>query len=124
MRTIFIINTLLIGILLSSCNNNQNNNSNHPKGSEITIVWELQSSVVEGNRKSKAEFKITNKSAQTIGNQGWTVYFNQMPSAIINESLPAEIIVEHISGDYYKFYPTDSFKPLEAGQAYSFSYEN
>ncbi len=46
-----------------------------------------------------------------------------MPSTLINESFPPEIVVEHISGDYYKFYPTESFKPLEAGQSFSFSYE-
>jgi hexosaminidase len=123
MRIFLFLKTLLIIVLISSCSDQQTNNSKHPNGSELAIKWELQSSVTEGDKKSKASFTITNNSSQVLDNQGWTMYYSQMPSTIIAESIPAEILVEHISGDFYKFYPTEVFKPLEAGKSFTFSYE-
>ncbi|UCD38340.1 MAG: carbohydate-binding domain-containing protein, partial [Fidelibacterota bacterium] len=74
-------------------------------------------------RKSRVQFALLNNSSRTLENHGWTIYFNQMADVVIPESLPPEIVVENIVGEYFQLYPTENFLPLSPGNSVSFLYE-
>jgi hexosaminidase len=94
-----------------------------PKGSELSVTWELLSINMEEVPKSRVQFTLINNSSHVLDNQGWIIYFNQMVDVVIPGSIPPEIGVENITGEYYKLFPTESFEPLKPGESIAFAYE-
>jgi len=111
--------TALVSFFLFS-NCAANSDGNHPRGSEISITWELLSVQLESQHKSRVAFTFVNNGRRPLGNSGWVIYFNQISGYVIPESLTAEIRIENITGEYYKLYPTRDFQPLKPGQCKTF----
>lgn len=121
MRKYILFFTALVSFFLFS-NCATNSDGNHPRGSEISITWELLSVQPESQHKSRVAFTFVNNGRRPLGNSGWVIYFNQISEHVIPESLPAEIRIENITGEYYKLYPTRDFQPLKPGQCKTFEY--
>lgn len=94
-----------------------------PVGAELTLSWEHLGNAIEGENKFRARFVLGNKSAKVFPNQGWAIYFSQIPRRIVESGLDSTILLEQISGDWHRIRPTASFPELLPGNTFAFSYE-
>ena len=86
------------------------------------MKWELMANNYQGKDLFKSVISITNKSnTAVLNNKGWELYFNFTPCRkIIFDSLPEEVKIIHINGDFFKIVPTEKFPILKANETYSF----
>lgn len=75
----------------------------HPNPS---VKWEVQSI---NDNKSRVAFTLTDFPKDT----SWILYYNHMLGLIDSESLPPEIAMERIAGDFFKLYPTADIEQSE-----------
>jgi hexosaminidase len=122
-RLDLLISSSLVLMLLNSCAPFLKVEPDRPKGSELSVTWELLSIQREETPKSRVQFTLLNKSSRIVENHGWIIYFNQMVDVVIPESIPPEIGIENITGEYYKLFPTEGFEPLNPGESATFAYE-
>ena len=121
MKKISLIFCFILSLLLlNSCSEST---QIAPKGEDLGLTWELNEYTPGEQSRSKASFTLTNNSEQNFPEKGWTLYFSQMPSGIVKESLPNDFVVENIAGDFYKLYPTAEFKALKPGETKIFTWE-
>ena len=86
----------------------------------LALEWEFKgNNNQEGN--SSASFTLLNTGTQTLGNSGWALYFNQMGSGVIQESVTGKVQIEHVNGDLVRIIPTSEFI-LNPGEAVDISY--
>ena len=123
-RDYLLLFLLFTMIFISSCstNNEENSSSSSPKAEELGITWEVVTNGLEGKNNYQGAFTITNNSQQTLGNSGWTLYFNQPPRTIDNSKTTAGASFENVNGDFYKIVPTPDFKPLASGESVTITY--
>jgi len=119
-KLILLITAFSLLLLLDNCAGTSNRK--HPTGSEISITWELLSVQPESRQGSRVAFTFVNNGNCPLGNKGWVIYFNQISEDVVPESLPADIRIENITGDYYKLYPTRDFQPIKPGQSRTFEF--
>lgn len=80
-----------------------------PQSSELEVKWELVTNLYQGKNQVLAAFTIYNHSQYTFQNNGWEMFFSQMPPIPIIEDSFGVARVEHINGDWFKLVPTDNF---------------
>jgi hexosaminidase len=86
----------------------------------LALEWEfIGNNHQEGN--SSALFTLINTGTQKLGNSGWALYFNQMGSGVIQESVTGKVQIEHVNGDLVRIIPTSEFT-LNPGEAVNISY--
>ncbi|MGF1670915.1 MAG: family 20 glycosylhydrolase [Balneolaceae bacterium] len=104
---------LIVIFFITGCTQAEDN----PRLFEIN--WRVDTNFLENLYLSTIE--IRNESNTALSNSGWALYFNNL-RPINSESLPDELLLTHINGDFYKLSPTASFGPLETGNAFQFSF--
>jgi hexosaminidase len=83
----------------------------------LSIVWEMGASDSESGYYENT-FYITNTGKDKL-DENWIVYFCQLPAPPeIDENSP--FWVEEISSTYYRFYPSDKYEPIPAGETIPF----
>lgn len=87
--------------------------------SSLEILWGVESNFRESNR-SWNEWIIRNTGGADLGADGWEIYFNFLRD-IVPESVPPEITIEHINGDFMRLAPAEGFPGIPAGEEYRFS---
>ncbi|PMD96160.1 beta-N-acetylhexosaminidase [Siphonobacter sp. BAB-5405] len=92
------------------------------EGSSVAISWKLISNFTDTPSGFKARFVFKNNGSETLGNKGWTLYFNMSPRPILASKTPSPATVEHINGDWYKLTPNESFE-LKPGASLEIPYE-
>lgn len=95
---------------------------NRPTGKDLEVYWELKENGYKGASKSLTEFTIKNNSEHALG-KNWALYFHQ-PRKIDFSTVTANVAAEHINGDYFKIYPTDSFELVPSGGSVSIQFVN
>src|SRR5690625_452653 len=66
--------------------------------SNLAITWTVESNFRD-NHRAWTEWIIHNRGGQDLGSDGWTIYFNFLRD-FDPETLPAELSIEHINGDF------------------------
>lgn len=87
---------------------------------DISISWELISNVLGDDVGCRAAFTIKNEGSSTLGNTGWTLYYNQTNRKILASKGAAT--VEQIKGDFYKLTPNEEFNLLP-GESTTITYD-
>lgn len=64
-------------------------------------------------------FYLINNGEKALNNN-WIIYFNQSHAAIASHD--STLVIEQISGSYYKLYPSKYYKPIEAGDTLKFTF--
>ncbi len=108
-----------IGIVLSlfACKTNRIKDLNRPTEAELAVRWELVTNNIGGENRYSTRFTIINQSQDTLPASGWTIYFNQLSGTVIPESLSPGIIIERISGEFYRLQPSSVFMPVPPGDS-------
>ncbi len=118
----FLLLMLILLLLLWKCKNLSDPLNDFPYKNEITASWEmLENRIIEDQSVCDAEFVIHNHGRKKLGNSGWTLYFNQFPSGMIQASVSPEVTIEWINGDFFRITPTDRFI-LEPGDSVTIRY--
>lgn len=82
--------------------------------SPVLLKWSINTNVQDSG-KFQNLITIINQANTPLENN-WVIYFNQLSTRFeLEEDSPLKI--EHISGTYSKMYPTQFFKPLNAGDS-------
>lgn len=88
---------------------------------DIRVSWELISNQSEKIPAARAVFSFTNLSNQPWINTDWEFYFNQSPRNIKKYSSMLPVVIERISGDWYRIRPEKGFY-LKAGESFTIEY--
>lgn len=89
---------------------------------DVEITWSVQSNYLEGGDRFRSILTILNKDESELKGSGWTLYFNFL-GMINHESLPPEVNLSHINGNFYKLEPTSLFEPLQSGEQFAIPFE-
>ncbi|WP_373495085.1 family 20 glycosylhydrolase [Aquiflexum sp.] len=110
---------LSLSLLYFSCQSSKN----EINVEDIFLSWELEENNAQPNQSHTAKFTITN-SGKTFLHPDWEIYFNTVFLSVNPKSLDENILVEHLSGDFFRIKPTLDFPLLRPDQSYSFSYQS
>ena len=106
---------LLVSLFVLSCNTVKDADT-----PALALEWEfIGNNHQEGN--SSALFTLINTGTQKLGNSGWALYFNQMGSGVIQESVTGKVQIEHVNGDLVRIIPSSEFN-LNPGEAVKITY--
>ncbi|MDZ7718479.1 MAG: family 20 glycosylhydrolase [Balneolaceae bacterium] len=123
----YLFFTTLTLLLIAGCSSQQENDdsqyslSKEINHSPIEITWNLISNFEENNQL-RASLAFRNTGSETFTPAGWTLYLNSI-RVLDAESFLPEFEVTHISGDFFKLEPTDSFNPIPAGEEFVKEYK-
>lgn len=90
---------------------------------DLILSWELEENIGVPNQSHTAILTLTNSGKIPL-NPDWEIYFNTVFLSVKPTSLDDNIVVEHLSGDFFRIKPTMDFPVLEPDQTYSFSYQS
>lgn len=106
----FFIAVVSFYAFFTACKSSETGNGNVEEASKIEISWEVISNFGEGNAPLEAKFIFENKSNYTLGDSGWTLYYNISPRAPIAHPQPQPGTITHINGDWFRLDPNKGFK--------------
>lgn len=118
-KTSWLILILIFSFLVVGCSSQEeseispDNLSREISESPIEITWNLISNF-ESRNQLQASLTFHNTGNVSFANDGWILYFNSI-RVLDAESFLPEFKATHISGDFFKLEPTDSFEPIPAG---------
>ncbi len=110
---------ILAPFFVLSCNNMAK--SDYPEGSEIALEWEFMGNNINEGYFISA-FTLINNSKQTLGSEGWALYFNQMGRGVMEESVTGHVQINHVNGDLLKITPGSDFE-LGPGERLEISFK-
>jgi hexosaminidase len=90
---------------------------------DIHLNWELLSNEAIPTQSHEAKFTLTNKGENEL-EPGWEIYFNTIFLSLSPRSHSEEVIIEHLSGDFFRIKPKADFPKLGPGESFSFSYSS
>ena len=97
-------------LVLASCSSPDREND----GTGISLQWEIVASPVPGTGETLSVLTINNQTPDTLAAGDWSIYFNTGVARVADaDSTMAGI--ELINGDFFRFYPRDSWQPLPPG---------
>jgi len=105
-----------------NCSTKKSQENMIPKEGEIQVSFELVSNDIAESAKFLAKFILQNNSKTTLGNNGWTMYYNMVTRLPIPESIPDIVRIEQINGDFYRMAPTEKFI-LDPGETIEIPFE-
>lgn len=88
---------------------------------DIKVGWKLISNQSEKVPAARAVFSFTNLSDHPWSGEDWEFYFNQSPRNIIRYSSVQPVVIERISGDWYRIRPEKGFY-LKAAASFEIEY--
>ncbi len=110
---------LLIGLSAVSCS--QMNQDEKKMEADLRLSWEFLGNDESGGYHS-AVFILENRGKEPLGEQGWSIFFNQMGMGVIRESVTGNVKIDHINGDWLRLSPEPGFM-LEAGKEAVIGYD-
>ena len=90
---------------------------------DISLSWELEENNVIPNQTHTTKFTISNNGDSPL-NPDWEIYFNTVFLSVNPKSLDPNVVIEHLSGDFFRIKPALDFPVLRSDQTYSFSYQS
>ncbi|MFQ5737697.1 MAG: family 20 glycosylhydrolase [Acidobacteriota bacterium] len=94
----------------------------HPSAREIAISWTVLENQLDGKNRFSSELTLKNQGQAPLG-KGWDLYFN-FGRRILPDSLPPEVQLTPINGDFYKLSPTQAFRPLPPGKRLTLRFDS
>ncbi len=120
----FTVLTFLTGVLLmTACSPSPDPSPvGRTPATSVAIGFELVENHVGDGDRFAAALTLENRGPGTLENRGWELYFN-LARILIAESLPAEVQLTHVNGDFYRLTPGDAFAPLAPGESRRIPFE-
>lgn len=84
---------------------------------DMDFKWTLDSIQTSGPEKSFVSMELTNRVGVSLDNKNWSIHYNHLCGGVDQASVPKEISVEHVTGDYYIISPTESWPNLNSGKS-------
>ena len=104
LRIVKGLTLILLGIATQSYAQQQT----HQTMNNPTVSWEIANNQ---DAESRSTLSLINKGNTTFPASGWTIYFNSaVPGKVDTDTVNFKI--SHINGDFYKLYPSQSFKGI------------
>lgn len=113
-----ILLLLIIPVLTFSCKQMETNST--PNESRVALTWSFQGNNVEEAYYSAA-FVLKNMGKETLGDEGWALYFSQQGRGVMDESVTGNVNIKHINGDLLSITPKEGFT-LEPGASVEIAY--
>jgi len=109
-------------MLIYSCQKDSSGSMDNIRLAEsIEVKWELISNDMADKYQFRSAFTIKNNGEGTLGNSGWSIYFN-FRDIFIEGTAPETINIRFINGDFYQLSPTDKFE-LAPGQSITLQFD-
>lgn len=121
-KTILLMIAAITIIACGSEQTEERTTIERPQGKEIEVFVNIKENNYKGKSAYLTEFVIQNNSKNAL-KRNWTLYFHQ-PRLVDGESVTDNAEITHISGDYFKVEPTDSFPLLASGETETIQYES
>ncbi len=83
-----------------------------PDFSAIDIHYEVLANGWQGQPLYKAAFTLRNHGAQVLPDTGWSLWFNQGYRQLLPDSTTGGVVIERLSGDWYRLSPKKGFRLL------------
>jgi hexosaminidase len=126
MRTFYALLLSALSLFMVSCGGNDDSEKQttieRPQAKELEVFVNIKENNYKGKSAYLTEFLIQNNSDQPL-KRNWAIYFHQ-PRLVDGNSVSENAKVTHISGDYFKVEPTDSFPVLKKGESEIVQYES
>jgi hexosaminidase len=90
---------------------------------DIQLEWELLSNKDIPKQLHEAKFTLTNNGKHELG-EDWEIYFNTVFLSLSPKLHSEDVIIEHLSGDFFRIKPNAEFPTLAPGESFSFSYSS
>jgi hexosaminidase len=110
---------LFISCFIFSCSSNQGN----PSADDLKIEWELLENSIQPEQFHRASFTITNKSKQNL-KPDWEIFFNSIFLSVKPDLVDQKVIIEHLSGDFFRIKPMEDFPVLSPEEQFVIEYKS
>jgi len=117
----FLSALLLLSIITSWHCASDKNASNLPAGENLTLEYDLVRNQM-GDVPAEVNIRLINNSTQTLPDSGWAIYFSQIIGPRPDSGSLKTIAFENLDGDFFRFYPLDSFDPLPPGETHEITF--
>ena len=85
----------------------------------IAVSW----TVIENlGDRYECQWELKNTGKSSWGDEGWTLYYNQVAGVPVPESLPDEVVVTQVTGTFYSIKPAPGFT-LGPDESLTFNYQ-
>jgi hexosaminidase len=74
---------------------------------DLKVTWK---SISNDGGSFKCNWTLENSGNQTLGDEGWALYYNQIAGVPDASTLPQSVLVEQISGTFYRISPQPGFE--------------
>lgn len=129
-KSIIILSTFFATSLLTSCSDNQTQDSNnsttpteesivYEKNEDLKITWGVTENYYQGKFQFKSILKLTNTGNIPLTRDNWNIYFSFCPGRklIKLEKGTGLLKLDQIMGDFFKLSPDVEFKGLAQGES-------
>jgi hexosaminidase len=82
---------------------------------DVSIAWNLETNFVDGGGH-RATFTIRNESDIELTDENWVLYWSMAPREVDQASITAPVMIEWISGDFYRMRPAEGFRLPPGGE--------
>ncbi|TVP51877.1 MAG: N-acetyl-beta-hexosaminidase [Mongoliibacter sp.] len=90
---------------------------------DLQVEWQILENTIQPEQFHKASFTLTNKSQQNL-KADWEIYFNSVFLSVNPEISDDKVVMEHLSGDFFRIKPSEDFPILSPGEHFSFEYSS
>ncbi|MCH8525117.1 MAG: carbohydate-binding domain-containing protein, partial [Balneolales bacterium] len=90
---------------------------------EVSLDWSLTENTLQPPAGHAAVFTLTNTGSVAL-EPGWELYFSAIYVAQRPRFDSTQVIIEHLSGEWFRLQPVSVTEPLEPGASVSFAYSS
>ena len=87
----------------------------------LHMHWELLENEVQPKPRHVAKWVISN-TGQTPLLPEWSIFFNTIFLSLSPEILSGEVVIKHLSGDFFQLVPSENFPTLQPGESHEIIY--
>ena len=74
---------------------------------DLKVTWK---SVANNGGSFSCLWRFENSGSQALGEEGWALYYNQIAGVPDPATLPESVLVEQVSGTFYRITPQPGFE--------------
>ncbi|MGY6744240.1 MAG: family 20 glycosylhydrolase [Cecembia sp.] len=91
------------------------------KAQYLSLHWELVENQVQPKQRHVAKLVVSNTGTVPL-TPNWKIFFNTIFLSLSPEILSGEVVIEHLSGDFFQLVPKENFPVLQAGESHEIIY--
>ena len=115
-RALLSISICSIILLFSNCKNDT-----ITLEKSLDVVWKIDSVSLDPSLTHITQ-TIKNNSGNALTADNWSIDYNHIGGRVQTSSMPADITIKNLKGDYFRLAPTSSFASLTPGASKTFKY--